>query len=555
MQTSQSKLTNWNVGGASVLGASHVRQGVPNQDAIAWWPESGQGLPLILAIADGHGSAKSFRSQQGSAMAVQVAISVLTNHLHLNQPQQLQARSRNLQLLEQTLQQELPQQLVQTWQDQVFEDLEAHPFTPTELQKLQTKDGEAACERLHHNPLLAYGATLLTVVVTPQFILYLQLGDGDILCVDAQGQPHRPLPVDPNLIANETTSLCMPHAWDWLRLSLTPTQAAPQLIPQLILVSTDGYSNSFVSEADFCQVGPDYFYMLQEQGFADVLSQLPSILQETSQQGSGDDITLGVIARNTASPNQNGPRGQSTLIQSQTPSRLRQPSQFGHTSSTGFNQHPPESTPQVPGHTRLSAISANRDKNASRQGITTQFQAPSSSAPPVPPEPVPIAHNASSASSAHSASSASGLPSATLVDQAGTAHQLQQLQHANHKLRRQLLQLRLGLFLSLGVTVISLGVAAYALWQNRESILPSVSPPSSTPSAPSSQPSTPTSEPANPQDGSVNPQTQPPQNSPTNPARPRRAPGVDDAGGLVEQDSGSPPNQSNSPESRDGSRP
>jgi hypothetical protein len=464
MLTSPSKLTHWQFGGASVLGASHVRQGAPNQDAIAWWPESGQGLPLILAIADGHGSAKSFRSQQGSALAVQVAISVLTRHLQLDQPQRLQARSRNLQQFEQTLQQELPQQLVQTWQDQVLADLEQHPFTPAELQKLQTKDGESACERVHQNPLLAYGATLLTVVVTPQFILYLQLGDGDILCVDAQGQPQRPLPVDPNLIANETTSLCMPHAWDWLRLTLTPTQSAPQLI----LVSTDGYSNSFVSEADFCQVGPDYWQMLQEQGFAEVLSQLPIILQETSQQGSGDDITLGLIVRNTTPPSDQGQRGASTLIQSTR--NPGQPNQGSKTHTSQLKPTPPAAAHgYVPGQTRLSATSANRSKTASQLGSTTQFQSPSS-----PIAPAPMASETPLAStSAREVSPGSLEP---------------QLQQANQKLRRQVQQLRLGLFVCLGVTVLSLGLAAFALWQAKESLFPRLFPgaPDSSPTRPNS---------------------------------------------------------------------
>ncbi|MFM7713741.1 MAG: protein phosphatase 2C domain-containing protein, partial [Microcystis sp.] len=56
----------WRCIGESVKGASHVRSGLPNQDAIRWFPESGIGLPLILAVSDGHGSAKSFRSDRGS---------------------------------------------------------------------------------------------------------------------------------------------------------------------------------------------------------------------------------------------------------------------------------------------------------------------------------------------------------------------------------------------------------------------------------------------------------------------------------------------------------
>ena len=57
----------WEAFGRSVRGASHVRSGAPNQDAFHWEGSSGRTGPrVILAIADGHGSKKSFRSEQGA---------------------------------------------------------------------------------------------------------------------------------------------------------------------------------------------------------------------------------------------------------------------------------------------------------------------------------------------------------------------------------------------------------------------------------------------------------------------------------------------------------
>ena len=55
-------------------------------------------------------------------------------------------------------------------------------------------------------PELAYGATLLAAAATDRVLLYLQLGDGEILSVTAQGTTTRPLPPDDRLIANQTTS-------------------------------------------------------------------------------------------------------------------------------------------------------------------------------------------------------------------------------------------------------------------------------------------------------------------------------------------------------------
>ena len=71
----------WRVIGATVRGASHARSGLPNQDAILWRPETGAGPLLIVAVSDGHGSAKYFRSHEGSRLAVETATSVLQDFL------------------------------------------------------------------------------------------------------------------------------------------------------------------------------------------------------------------------------------------------------------------------------------------------------------------------------------------------------------------------------------------------------------------------------------------------------------------------------------------
>jgi serine/threonine protein phosphatase PrpC len=491
MQISQSKLTKWRCGGVSVLGASHVRQGSPNQDAIGWWPETGQGLPLILAIADGHGSAKSFRSQLGAAHAVQVAVAELTDFLQLDDPQRLAARSRDLKQLEQSLQQDFAEQLVRIWQAQIQEHLQAHPFTEAELQKLKTKDGDVACQMVAQNPFLAYGATLLATVVTPQFMLYLQLGDGDILCVDRKGQSYRPLPVDPDLIANETTSLCLPHAWDWLRCKLSPIPA-PDLVPNLILLSTDGYANSFVSEADFCKVGPDYQQMLQELGFAEVMSQLPNILQETSQQGSGDDITLGLIFQGAEAINPAKLSGEATFLQN---SAIHSPA----TSPASQTRRQTGSTHHRPGLTRLAATSPP-PKSMGDPVLSagkTRLQSAANSAPVGLAESAPLA----------------GSPEL----------EFEHLRHSHQQLQKKLKWLQLGMILSLVITALSIGLAALGFWLAREN-LPI---PGFAPAAPASSDPSPIQTPAQTEAEPSPPGSAPPSNfedpgTDSSPARPER---------------------------------
>ena len=63
-------------------------------------------------------------------------------------------------------------------------------------------------------------------------------------------------------------------------------------IPYFYMLSTDGFSNSYKSEADFHVCCRDYFNLIQEHGFEAVASNLKDWLKETSELGCGDDITV-----------------------------------------------------------------------------------------------------------------------------------------------------------------------------------------------------------------------------------------------------------------------
>ena len=184
----------------------------------------------------------------------------------------------------------LPQEIVRQWTEVVEQELAAKPLTADELQTLEAKDREA----VERNPLLAYGSTVLAVAVTKQFILYMQLGDGDIVHVSDEGEPTRPLPKDDRLFANETTSLCAPGAWKDFRVQF---QVISERQPALIMLATDGYINSYQSEEGFLKVGTDILKMIRDEGPEKVKHELHDWLTETSEKGSGDDITLGLVAR------------------------------------------------------------------------------------------------------------------------------------------------------------------------------------------------------------------------------------------------------------------
>jgi len=304
----------WEVMGATVRGASHIRADLSNQDCIDWWPKDQSETVVCLAVSDGHGSAKSFRSDVGSKFAVGIALDVMEKFAD-------GLKSSPDSLIKDRAKEKLPIDLVQLWLKAVENHYREQPFTLEEEKKL----GAA-------KPEVAYGATLVTVLVLESYILYLQLGDGDILAVSAAGRVARPLEADKRLFANETTSLCLPKAWEDFRFGF---QKLPDRTPALILVSTDGYSNSFRDEEAFKKVGSDILTMMcRPDGIRTVRGSIESWLQEATIKGSGDDISLGIIypqpllrpsSANDAAKTEEEPPVRSEPVATETPADLNGP--------------------------------------------------------------------------------------------------------------------------------------------------------------------------------------------------------------------------------------
>lgn len=281
----------WSVCQASVEGASHRRSGTPNQDAIGSTEASNRSAGLVLALADGHGSPHCFRSEVGAQLGIEVALGLLGGFL----AKSAQLGRGEINRLAQT---ELPGELVMHWMFKVGQHRKANPFTEDEAHLLRSKrpGGDPAAPVSNATAALAYGATLMAVAVGDGFAVFFQLGDGDILLVpDAPGSVAPAMPPDAQLIANETTSLCLPNAEKLFRYRFLDFDEVPP--PRLILASTDGYPNCFETEADFHKVGTDIRDAIVQEGLAQVGAELAGWLRQASDEGSGDDATIGLVWR------------------------------------------------------------------------------------------------------------------------------------------------------------------------------------------------------------------------------------------------------------------
>ncbi len=284
----------WQAHSESVRGASHVRAGLPNQDSGYFFQEEGF---TVVAVADGHGSPKSFRSDLGSKMAVDAAVWCMTQFI-----KKLESPPDGLPGIRRMAENHLPIEIVREWIARVDRSLALAPWSEDE-KKLVEQSGASAWSAIEDNPRIAYGTTLLLVAVTPRHLFCFQIGDGDILAVAPDGKTvERLIPHDAGLIANETTSLCMKEANKQFRFSFR--YLSEQEPPRLIMLSTDGYANSFDTPKAFEQVASDLLGIIVEKGFDAVCKKLPAWLEEASGEGSGDDVTVGVLYRSTPSMNE-----------------------------------------------------------------------------------------------------------------------------------------------------------------------------------------------------------------------------------------------------------
>lgn len=274
---------SWKIISQSVDGPSHVRLGLPNQDCVL----ERQDKVTIVAVSDGHGSAKCFRSHIGARFAAESALDVIECFFTGAWYGSSFADESDT----------VAKEITKDWRRKVDEHLEKSPFTQKERDSLASQHGQSTFSQIEKHPPIAYGATLITVAISADHILYLQLGDGDILAVDESGEVQRPVRGDNRLFANETTSLSSETAWKDFRTCYHPL---PRGLPVLILLSTDGYSNSFKDEASFLKAGSDFLAILQsEGGIEEVEKSLKEWLSDSSQM-SGDDVTLSLVYRQSA---------------------------------------------------------------------------------------------------------------------------------------------------------------------------------------------------------------------------------------------------------------
>lgn len=246
-----------------VIGFTHQKSGLDCQDAFGKCRYKGI---LFLAVADGHGSAACKYSDVGAKKAVESFIETMKLLCKVYEStEQFHA------YLNKHKQDKIPQGICGAWERKV-----------KHYHALTHKDEFFA-------PLL-YGSTLLGLAIFDDFIFGVQLGDGDMLAVNLDGQTERIITPE-KILGTETASLSSPDSWQKMLIT-THHYSSVDDLPALYMLSTDGLANSYISDDAFLTSGRDYVDLITENGIGIVRENLAGWLNETTRDGCGDDITL-----------------------------------------------------------------------------------------------------------------------------------------------------------------------------------------------------------------------------------------------------------------------
>ncbi len=283
-----------------IQGASHVRSNKPCQDFSDVFGKKFKKKYFVAAVADGHGGDEYCRSDRGSRFAVSAFMECIKQALSRKPGKKsshfiMQNTASDLSdALEQAKtdkelddrMQWLFKSILTNWKLSVQDDLEKFPFTSEELANIPDKARERYLSGAHIES--AYGTTLLGALITADFCLLMQIGDGTCVIFDDSLMPFEPIPEDSKCCLNTTTSLCDINAQQEFRYRKLNT------IPAAVFLTSDGIENSF-KRADMHNFFRTILKSFAQSDYPSAEKELQAALPIISNSGSGDDLSLSVI--------------------------------------------------------------------------------------------------------------------------------------------------------------------------------------------------------------------------------------------------------------------
>jgi serine/threonine protein phosphatase PrpC len=271
-------------------GRVHQKEGRVCQDHSARY--DGDGL-RIVAVADGHSEANSFRSDRGAKFAVDCAITAIRAFVDQYPEAPPGGVLDGVKTLE-GLVGKLVQYIVSSWQESVERDYKEDPFTADELARCDARHRERL-ER--EEPFKAYGSTLIAAAVTERYWFGFHIGDGRFTVQQADGTFAQPVPWDERCFLHLTTSICDYEVNDRPRVhcEIISEESPP---PIALFLCSDGIDDNYPVEDNEIHLYRLYSQIMDAfaaDGFASASEQTEALCDAFAQNGKGDDTSLAIL--------------------------------------------------------------------------------------------------------------------------------------------------------------------------------------------------------------------------------------------------------------------
>ena len=227
---------------------------------------------VVIAVADGHGSSTCKLSHVGSEIATEVFCKFAKELLNLHSTE-----DEILDIIAAKGKDTIPRIICDRWTERVKTSFNSLKITAEEYKNVEEINYEL------------YGTTLLGMIITKKYIYAMQIGDGDIAFVSKNGVNYVVDP--PKFLGTETFSLSNDKPWKNVVTHFQRFEYENQL-PCMFVLSTDGFSNSFINDEQYKVACNDYFETVIKYGAEEVQKNLGEWLSQTSAEGCGDDVTL-----------------------------------------------------------------------------------------------------------------------------------------------------------------------------------------------------------------------------------------------------------------------
>ncbi|WP_270939881.1 protein phosphatase 2C domain-containing protein [Romboutsia lituseburensis] len=245
----------------SAIGYKNIIKNNGSQDSLKYKSSKDY---IICSVADGHSSDFFEYSHIGSKLACDISIDVIENEVDKNKEDILEMLKNEI----------IQKSIYDKWMAAVKDDYyKTHP-------------------KAYKIEYLKYSTTLVTVVVTKQYILYLKIGDGEIIVNDNKSF----FKVVPTKSNNIVDSLGREDAFKNILFYVEDIN--DRTIDNIILF-TDGYGNCFENEINLYKsliktinkYNSNIFYRLR------LLKEYNSYLTKLSELNSKDDISIIFLIR------------------------------------------------------------------------------------------------------------------------------------------------------------------------------------------------------------------------------------------------------------------